>query len=81
MPTGTITTAAPTVTLPAAIKSPTISVTGTWGGGTLTVSMNGVALQTTYTANFEYIFDTERPVEIKFTLAESTGATLTYNVW
>lgn len=47
----------------------------------MTVSLNGVDLHETYSADFQYIFDTERPVEIKFTLAGSTGATLTYNVW
>lgn len=63
------------------MADPQIQVTGTWGSGTITVTLDGVDLLTTYTDDFEKIFDTSGvPAKISLTLASSTSPDLDVTV-
>lgn len=63
------------------IADPTIQVSGTWGGGTVTVKLDGVALLETHTSDFELIYDTlGAPARVDIVLASATTPDLDINV-
>jgi len=63
------------------LADPMIQVSGTWGSGTLTVTLDGVDLLTTYTGDVEQIFDTlGSQSKITLTLSGATSPELDINV-
>lgn len=59
------------------VESPALVVSGTWGGGTMTVKLNGVSLLTTYTDTIEHTFDTGRKaVKVELVLSGATSPDL-----
>ena len=62
-----------------------ISVSGTWGSGTITIKVKDGggtyrSLSTTYTADFDKVVHFERPVSVKLALSGSSTPSLVWFV-
>ena len=56
-------------------RRPFIKSAGTWDTATATVSINGVDLNTTYTADFELQLEIDEPVNVQVTVSSVGGST------
>lgn len=65
--------------------NPVVRVSGTWSSGTITVKYQDAggtyrSALTTYTADFEKVFNFARPTNIKLTLSGSSSPSLVWSI-